>query len=142
MTARPARLIREVLLSEGICQPVPSLPWRCVTTKMPDGIGTVDSLVAVIEHDDVQEGRYISNSNYLVDPHVQIITRSVGLNRSYEKLREIALFLDTIRDYSVAVDGDEYRIYDTKRTTNIQARGLDATGRRYVYAIEYDIMLH
>ena len=142
MTARPARLIRDVLLAEGLCQAVPSLPWRCVTTKMPDGVGTVDSMVAVIEHDDVQEGRYITNSNYLVDPHVQIIARSVGFNESYTKLREIALLLDTLRDYYVIVDGDEYRIYSTKRTTNIQAKGLDATGRRYVYAIEYDVVLH
>ncbi len=139
---RPAHLVRELLLAEGICQSLADAPWRCVMVKMPDGHGTLDDMVAVIEREDIETGRYLSDSTYRLDPHVQIVVRAVGLPRSYEKLREITDFLDAVRNYNVTVDGAEYLVYSTKRTTNIQFNGMDATGRRYVHTIEYDIILH
>lgn len=139
MIVRPARLIREVLLAEGIAQSLPQFPWRCLTVKMPDGVGTLDDTIAVVEREDIEVGRYISDSNYRVDPHVQIIVRAIGLSRSYDKLREITDFLDGIHDYNVVVDGDEYFVIGVKRTTNIQFNGADGTGRRYIHTIEYDL---
>lgn len=137
---RPANLVREVLLAEEICQSLAEFPWRCVTVKMPDGLGTLDDMVAVIEREDIETGRYVSDANYRLDPHVQIVVRAVGLARSYEKMREITAYLDAVHNYSVSVDGDEYRLISTKRTTNIQFNGVDATGRRYVHTIEYDLV--
>lgn len=141
MIVRPSRLLREILLAEHICQSLPEYPWRCLTVKMPDGVGVGDDLVAVIDREDIEIGRYISDATYRVDPHIQVVVRGIGLSRCYEKMREITDCFDTFRDYSVIVDGDEYKVNSAKRTTNVQFNGADATGKRYVHTIEYDVIL-
>ena len=141
MIVRPSRLIREILLAEGVCQSLPAYEWRCVTVKMPDGVGTVDDMVVIVDRDDIEVGRYITDSNYQFLPHVQVVVRGVGLGRCYDKMREITNILDAVHNYSVIVDGDEYVVIGTERTTNVAFNGVDGTGKRYVHTIEYNLIL-
>ena len=141
MVTRPSMVIRQVLLNEGLCQPSSQVEWRCVTERLPDGVGTLDDMVAIVDRDDVEIGRYYSDSNYRLDPHIQIVVRGLGFDRSYEKMREITDLLDTLHNYQITSGDETYTITGTKRTTNIQFNGIDGTGRRYVHTIEYDLLL-
>lgn len=136
---RPSKLIRDLLVTHGICQGDFNLPWRCYTQRMPDGIGTVDNAVTVADREDVETGRYLSDSVYRLDPHVQIIVRAVGFHASYDKMREITDFLDNINGEELVYEGETYQVIMAKRTTNVQFTGIDATGRRYIHTIEYDL---
>ncbi len=138
---RPSSIVRQIFLltDPPICQEDSSLPWWCTTTRMPDGIGTVDNLISVVDRDDTSVSRYLSDSSYRLDPHVQIIVRAVGLGTCYDKMREVTDRLDTLYRESVVIDADTYIVEHARRTTNVQLRGLDATGRRYLYTIEYDL---
>lgn len=139
---RPSQLVRDILLARNVCQIDPEQSWRCFTVLMPDGIGVHDDAVVVADREDIEVGRYLSDSNYRVDPHIQIIVRGCGLRRSYDKINEIALLLDTGNNFEVTFDGHTYVLISAKRTTNIQYNGLDATGRRFVHSIEYDLILN
>ncbi len=139
---RPSKLVKEILQLNGISQPDPEKPWRCVTLTMPDGVGTVDDMICISDRDDIEVGRYLSDSSYRLNPHIQVIVRAVGFGRSYDKMREITDFLDTVRDYTVRFNKVNYEIVNFTRTTNVQYNGVDNTGHRYVHTIEYDMLLN
>jgi len=148
ITIKPSAVIREILFREGICQRDHLQPWWCCRVKLPDGIGTVDNLIAIADRDDVLTDRYISDGNYVLDPHIQIVVRGVGLEDSYTKMKQITDFLDPLQDYGITIaavpllyDEATFNIVGTKRTTNIQFNGADQTGRRYIHTIEYDIVM-
>ena len=137
----PAQILRQILIEQGFVQTDPTLSWRCVTTKLPDGVGTVVDMVAIVDREDVSVGRYNTDSDYEVAPHVQIIVRGIGYTRTYHKIKEIADFIDQIDGATVVIDGETYMIYRSKRTTNIQYNGSDRNGR-HVNTIEYDLVMH
>jgi len=139
---RPSMLIKEIFLINGICQPNPNESWRCVTLKMPDGIGTVDDLICIVDREDLEVGRYYSDSSYALNPHIQIIVRAVGFGRSYDKMREITDFCDVVRDYTVRFKSINYELVNMTRTNNVQYNGVDGTGHRHVHTIEYDLKLN
>ena len=80
-------------MREGITQRNPSFSWWCTRVKLPDDIGTVDDLIAVVDKEDVQIDRYISDGNYVQDPHIQIYVRGVGLDRCYDKIKEVSYII-------------------------------------------------
>ena len=139
---RPSVLVRELLVTHNICQGDTNLPWRCFVRKLPDGIGTVDNAVAIADKDDVESGRYLSDSTYRLDPHVQILVRAVGYHTSYNKMREITDLLDTVNGEELVHDGIVYTFITAKRTGNVQYTGIDSTNRRYVHTIEYDVRIN
>lgn len=139
---RPSKLVRELLLSHNICQAVENQPWRCFTMRLPDGIGTVDNAVVVADREDIETGRYYTDSTYRLDPHIQIIVRAVGFHTCYDKMREITDLLDTVNEEEIVFEGEVYHFITAKRTTNVQYNGIDATGRRYIHTIEYDIRIN
>lgn len=136
---RPSRLVQQLLLVHNICQTDSSKPWRCYTMRLPDGIGTVDNAVTIADREDIETGRYLSDSAYRLDPHVQIVVRAVGFHNSYDKMREITDLLDMVNSEEIVYEGETYTFITAKRTTNVQFNGIDATGRRYIHTIEYDI---
>ena len=141
MIIRPSTLIRQLLLTSNppICQTDPEKPWRCITTILPDGAGTLDDMVAIIDRDDQQISRYVSDSTYRLDPHILIVVRAVGLPRSYDKMREISDLLDSIHSEHITIGSDTYLLESTRRTSNVQLRGIDGTNRRYTHMLEYDL---
>lgn len=136
---RPSRLVQQLLLAHNICQTDANAPWRCFTMRLPDGIGTVDNAITVADREDIETGRYIADSTYRLDPHVQIVVRAVGFHTCYDKMREITDLLDTVNGEEIVYEGETYTFITAKRTTNVQFNGIDATGRRYIHTIEYDI---
>lgn len=138
----PSQIVRQVLIEAGLVQADPTLSWRCVTQGMPDGLGTLDDMVAIIDREDITEGRFVTDGSVIIDPHIQIIVRGVGYQESYSKAKAIADFLDVIDAVSIASAGTQYTVYRTTRTTNIQFNGVDRTGRRYVHSIEYNLTMH
>lgn len=141
MIIRPSSLVRELLLAEHICQPYSGKPWWCTTVRMPDGVGVQDDIVTVVDREDVDVGRYVTDSNYTFDVHLRIVVRGVGYDECYEKIREITDTLEEVQDYPVVYKGDEYLLKGFKKTSSIQYSGLDETKRRHIHTIEYDLVL-
>jgi len=138
-----SKIIRNILIQEGFCSATPSDMWGCVRGGVPDGPGTNDNMVGVVDREDVSVGRWQANSSYQVNPHLQILVRGVGHDKSSDKVREIALFLDEISNgtYTTEIDAVVYRVLQATRTQNIQYHGTDASGRRNVWSIEYDFVI-
>lgn len=107
--------------------------------KMPDGDFVPDNLVSVVDRDDVSVGRYVSDGAYRLDPHVFIAVRAVGLSESYDKIRDLTDYFDTVRRRVIEFGDDMYCLESAKRTVMIQLRGLDQTTRRYIHVTEYDL---
>lgn len=148
MIIRPSQILREAFFQQGIAQRNKELPWWCVRVQMPDGVGTNDNIIAVVDRDDVSIDRYISDGNYALDPHVLIVVRGVGLVNTYEKVRQITSFMDPLSEYPIVFpavpsvsEEVQYMLRGTKRTTNVTFSGSDGTGRRYVFTIDYDLLL-
>lgn len=136
---RPSKLVKQILIEEGICQPELTLPWCCTTVYLPDGEMVPDNMISVVDRDDVSTGRYLSDGAYRLDPHVYIAVRAVGLPTSYDKIRQLSDYLDTVRRRVVEYGKHAYCLESAKRTAMIQNRGKDQTGRRYIHLIEYDL---
>lgn len=136
---RPSKLIKQILIEEGICQPDLTQAWCCTTIQMPDGPMVPDNIISVVDREDVSKGRYLSDGAYRLDPHVYIAVRAVGLPSSYDKIRALADYLDTVRRRVVEYGDNLYCLESAKRTAMIQNRGLDQTGRRYIHIVEYDL---
>lgn len=98
-----------------------------------------DNIISVVDREDVSKGRYLSDGAYRLDPHVYIAVRAVGLPSSYDKIRELSDCLDTVHRRVVEYGDNRYCLESAKRTTMIQNRGKDQTGRRYIHLIEYDL---
>jgi len=106
---------------------------------MPDGDMVPDDIVSIVDKEDAPVGRYLSDASYRLDPHVFIAVRAVGLPKSYDKIRELTDCLDVVFKRVVEYRDERYCIENTKRTTMIQLRGQDATTRRYIQTVEYNL---
>lgn len=136
---RPSKLVKQLLIEDGICQPDMEKPWCCTTVQMPDGEMVPDNIISVVDREDVSKGRYLSDGAYRLDPHVYIAVRAVGLPKSYDKIRELTDCLDTIRRRVIDYGDNRYCLESAKRTMMIQNRGKDQTNRRYIHLVEYDL---
>lgn len=136
---RPSKLVKQILIEDGICQPDLTLAWCCTTVQMPDGEMVPDNIISVVDREDVSKGRYLSDGNYRLDPHVYIAVRAVGLDNCYARIRKLTDCLDVIRRRVVEYGNNMYCLESAKRTMMIQNRGKDQTGRRYIHLVEYDL---
>lgn len=64
----------------------------------------------------------------------------VGLDRCYDKIKEVSNFMDTLYNYPILFEQDDYVLQNAKRTSSIQFQGADDTSRRYIHLIEYDVI--
>jgi len=127
-----SEILKQILIDASLVQTDPTLSWRCFIGKLPDGVGVLDEAVAIIQREDTQDEQYQTNTQYVLHPVIPILVRAVDYQRSYDKARELADFIDLFRDVSPSTDSS-ICVCATERRKDIQTYKQDGRGR-YVLA--------
>ncbi|MCL2711371.1 MAG: hypothetical protein FWE95_10875, partial [Planctomycetaceae bacterium] len=56
----PSQAIRKILIDQNLATDLPDEDWRCVLTRLPDGVGVCDNILAVTEIEGGIGGRFLS----------------------------------------------------------------------------------
>jgi hypothetical protein len=136
-----SRVVREILLKSGLVVADFSKDWCCVLKVMPDGIGVRDNLFAVADVEGALGDRYISTGEIVMHPHVRIMCRSNLYDMGYSKMLHVTDVLDVVTNYEVTIENETIALHKTSRQSGILSNGLDVTMRRYLFTLDYEIVL-
>jgi hypothetical protein len=135
------QVVRYMLIASEIATSDLSLDWCCVLKVMPDGVGVRDNIFSVIDVEGMIGGRYMSTSDIIMYPHIRIVCRSIFYDIGYSKMLQSMSLLDAITEYPCEIDNETITIHKTSRQNGILTNGLDSTMRRYVFTLDYEIVL-
>jgi hypothetical protein len=163
----PQRALYEILLLEQYFKSITDVPrpelrdplvWYGVASsiKLPD-FPDSPNMIGVIGNDAVASDRtaYISDKVPLEQASIKIVVRGYDANAALDKITSIARGLEQIHNYPVSITSDNVGYVDELTNTPLHAekrviqqctrlsgicdRGLDSTGRRYLFDIQYQV---
>ena len=137
----PSQAIRKILIDQNLAVDSPDDDWRCVLTRLPDGAGVGDNILAVTEIEGGIGGRFLSTSEIIAQPRVRILCRATTYFEGYSKMMQITAAIDAATHYQVTIGDDTAILHSTSRSSGIVSGGLDATMRRYHFSIDYEVSL-
>jgi hypothetical protein len=129
-----AFVIRQAIVNGGLgTEPGAALPWPVFASAEP---GTPDAAITVFDTGARDLGRTSPDGGRTELPGIQVRVRAGTHEVGYAKADEIALFLDGLYWFPVAVGGVLYLIHAVHRTGGIASLGRDApTGTRRVFTV-------
>jgi hypothetical protein len=136
-----SRVVRELLLKSGLVVADFSKDWCCVLKIMPDGVGVRDNLFAIADIEGALGDRYVSTGEIVMHPHVRIICRTTLYDVGYTKMLQVMDIMDIATNYEVKIENEVISLHKTSRQSGIVSNGLDATMRRYLFSLDYEIVL-
>lgn len=99
---------------------------------------TPDESIAIFDTAGRLDGRIMRTGEQIEHPGIQIQVRGLDYSQTFDRAREIALFLDSVKKETVAIDSDEvYVLHNVSRTGAIIPVGIETveSRRRYIFTI-------
>lgn len=135
----------------------PTTWYGVACLKMPDFYNSPNHLIAVLDADYVQadRSRYMSDGISLEQCNVRIVVRTTDYASGLSKIRHIVRTLEKVQDREIIITSENRGEFDDRNNTplsgekqtilscsmveTIRDQGLDATGRRYVFAVLFAV---
>ena len=131
VTLSPARVLRDVLVGEGVvAAPAEGAVWPAYVASEPDGAGVPDNVVTVYDTAANSDGRTQNDGVHNEHYGCQIRIRSADHPTGWSKAASIRDALDQIYKDSVTVDGVTYTIHSVSRRGGVLSLGRADTGTR------------
>ena len=129
MNHSPVEVLRAALI-EGLCGTSPSQTpggaWPIFVSHLPE---TPDNAICVYDTAGVKDGRLMSGET-IKHPGFQVRVRATGYANGFAQIEQIAIYLDTLHQEAVVVDGDSYRIVAVTQTSGPVSIGQEPDGKR------------
>jgi hypothetical protein len=132
-----ALVIRQLLLDLAICQDDSQADWFVTITYLPDNAQVRDNIVAVTDTEGNKDGRIMATGETIIHPGCQIRVRSTDYMTGQQKIKQIQTAFDKVHNYVTEIEGVIAHIQTISQQGGIMPMGMDSTGRRYHFSLNY-----
>lgn len=136
MNQPTSSILRQFLDLYGLgSMPSASGTWPIFVTTLPDGRGVDDDCLAVLDTAGQKDGR-IMDGEVIMKRGVQILVRSKTNSSGWRKSEAVARRLDLVRNESVTISTDTFKLLSITRRGDILQMGQEeGTKQRWLFSI-------
>jgi hypothetical protein len=132
-----AQVVRQVLIDLQVGQIDSVKDWFITVSYLPDSPQVRDSIITVTDTEGNRDGRIMATGETVIHPGCQIRVRATEYTIGYNKLKQIQTVLDKLHNYMTKIGSTIVQMQTISQQGGIMPMGLDQTGRRYHFSLNY-----